>query len=118
MMLFFLWVDSRIFYDVFLFIRITLDNTGTNKTPLHHCIGDGDNNIISSSHTVKTINSVLAVMDDKGYSNPKVSEMKVLSTRFKSKDDRSTNKKMSKKEQAKEEQERRRSELEEVKLNK
>ena len=57
-------------------------------------------------------------MDDKGYSTPKVSEMKVLSTRFKSKDDRSTNKKMSKKEQAKEDQERRRSELEEVKFNK
>ena len=57
-------------------------------------------------------------MDDKGYSNPKVSEMKVLSTRFKSKDDRNTSKKMSKKEQAKEEQEKRRSELEEVKFNK
>ena len=57
-------------------------------------------------------------MDDKGYSTPKVSEMKVLSTRFKSKDERNTNKKMSKKEQAKEEQERRRSELEEVRFNK
>ena len=55
-------------------------------------------------------------MDDKGYSSPKVSEMKVLSTRFKSKDDRNTSKKMSKKEQAKIEQEKRRSELEEVKF--
>ena len=56
-------------------------------------------------------------MNDNGYSSPKVSEMKVLSTRFKSKDDRNTNKKMSKREQAKEEQERRRSELEEVEFN-
>ena len=67
---------------------------------------------------VKTINSTLAVMDDQGYSTPKVSDMKVLSTRFKSKDDRNTSKKMSKKEQAKIEQEKRRSELEEVKFNK
>ena len=66
---------------------------------------------------MKTTNSALDVMDDKGYSVPKVPEMKVLSTKFKSKDDRNTNKRMSKKEQAKEEQERRRSELEEVKFN-
>ena len=32
-MLFFLWVDSRIFYDVFLFIRITLDTWAPRKKP-------------------------------------------------------------------------------------
>ena len=48
----------------------------------------------------------------------KVSELKVLSSRFKSKDDRSKNKKKSRKEVAKEEQEKKRFELEEVTLKK
>ena len=48
----------------------------------------------------------------------KVSELKVLSSRFKSKDDRSKNKKKSRKEVAKEEQEKKRFELEEESLEK
>ena len=75
------------------------------------------NDIIVNNISVKSINSALVVMDDKGYSTPKLPEMKVLSTRFKSKDERNSSKKMSKKEQAKEEQEKKRSELEEVKFN-
>ena len=45
----------------------------------------------------------------------KVSELKVMSTRFRSKEDRTMKKKKSKKELAREDQERRRTELEEVK---
>ena len=58
------------------------------------------------------------VMEDKREKEAisKVSELKVLSSRFKSKDDRSKNKKKSRKEVAKEEQEKKRFELEEVTL--